>query len=618
MTNQPTALRGGYWGKILWVDLSTSKTWVETFDEDFARTYLGGVGFAAKIVADHVTAETDPLGPENVLVVATGPFQAAKIAGAGRFAVGAKSPLTGYWGEANGGAHAGPALKRAGFDAIAITGQAAQPTYLVIEDGRAKLQDASALWGQVDAAETVDALKAEHGKKSSVLAIGQAAERLVRYGVIANDKHGFCGRSGMGSVMGAKRLKAIVLRGTLTPPIADPEGLQATYQPLLQKILAAPFTASNREHGMPGGLVWRESNASLPMKNWQQGSWPEGAPKIGAPVYTDELGAKPWPCDFCVMGCHRKLTNADYAPYLATGGPEYESLAMLGANLLIDDLEALVTANDLCNRYGMDTIELGGVFGWAFDAYDRGHVTTEDTDGLELTWGNAEAMLALVEKVAQREGFGHLLGEGLRACVAAYPETAESAVEVMGQAVAAHDPRAFFAQTITTIASTRGACHLHGFAEAVELGGVLPELGITEPSDRFDPHRKGYYGAIYQDIQQFWNALVFCMFYFSSEVSLTDQTNLLNHITGWDTTPEEAQQIGERIVALQHTFNLRMGLNPAEENVMPARLTRPLAEGGTAGHVPPWEEIRAEYWTTKEWPEGIPTEEKLAALGLTP
>jgi aldehyde:ferredoxin oxidoreductase len=607
---------GGYWGKILWVDLSAGRTWVETFDDDFARKWLGGVGFATKIVADHVDAGTDPLDPENVLVFATGPFQAAKIASAGRLAAGARSPLTGYWGESNAGGHAGPALKRAGFDAIAIVGEAEAPLYLYIRDGEAELRDAADLWGQADAAEVVDLLKERlDGRRTSVLAVGGAAEKRVRYAVIANDKHGYFGRTGMGTVMGAKRLKAIAIEGSLNPPIAHPERLQEIYRPLLKKILAAPFTESNREHGMPGGVVWRESNASMPMKNWRWGEWAEGAAKIGAPYYTDELQARPWPCEYCVMGCHRKLTNPEYAPHIETGGPEYETLAMLGANLLIDDLEALVEANDLCNRYGMDTIELGGVLAWAFEAYERGWLPEDATD-VELTWGNAEALLTMVERTARREGLGDLLAQGLRACVAAYPPSKEAAVEVMGQAVAGHDPRAFFAQTITTIASTRGSCHLHGFAEAVELGTLLPELGIDEVLDRFETAQKGHAGAIYQDIAQLWNALVMCNFYPVSDFNLTDVAEVLGAITGWEVTPEELQVMGERIVALQHLFNLRMGLAPEVENVMPERLRAPLEEGGSAGQVPPWEEIRAEYWATKGWPGGVPTREKLAELGL--
>jgi aldehyde:ferredoxin oxidoreductase len=289
---------------------------------------------------------------------------------------------------------------------------------------------------------------------------------------------------------------------------------------------------------------------------------------------------------------------------------------MIGSNLLIEDLGAIVRANDLCNRYGMDTIELGGVLGWAFECYENGLITKEDTDGVELKWGSGEALVKMTEKIAKRDGIGNLLAEGLRACVERIPASKLYSVEAMGQAVAAHDPRAFFSMTITTIASTRGSCHLHGFSEAVELGAVIPELGITEAMDRFDVAKKGYAGAIYQDIAQFWNSLTWCIMYFFSGVSLADELNILNAITGWDVTPAEAQKIGERIVCLQQMFNLAMGLVPEKENVMPERLTIPHNEGGAAGQMPPWQAILKEYWETKGWVNGIPTRDKLIELGL--
>jgi len=604
----------GYWGKVLWVDLAREKINIQSFDEVFARKYLGGVGFAAKIISDIVTRSVNPLSPRNILVFSTGPYQAAEIAGAGRWVAAAKSPLTGYWGESNSGGHAGPELKRAGFDAVVITGRSKKPVYLWINDGKAEVRDASHLWG-MDTADVTDALREEVGdSKASVAAIGPAGENLVRYACILVDKHGALGRCGLGAVMGSKNLKALVLRGTLDPPIADPDEVKEFYGEVLKKVLAAQFTKDNSEHGQAIAVVPREENGLLPMKNWLQDRWPEGARKIGAPRFTEELKVKRWPCAFCVMGCHRMITNPEYES--KTAGPEYETLAMLGSNLLIDDLKAIVKANDLCNRYGIDTIEVGAVLAWAFESYEKNLIKKDDTEGLELSWGNSEALTIMINKIAGREGLGNLLAEGLRACVEKFPESKPYAVEVMGQAVAAHDPRAFFAETITTIASTRGSCHIHGFAEAVELGFGIPELGIPEKMDRFSWENKGYVGAVYQDIQQFWNSLVWCFFYYFSNVTLSDEVKILNAITGWDVTPKEAWRIGERIVCMQHCFNLRMGLKPEKENIMPERMTLPHRDGGAAGKVPPWQAILKEYWETKEWRNGIPTRRKLLELGL--
>jgi aldehyde:ferredoxin oxidoreductase len=607
-------LRGGYWGKILWVDLSRKEISEGTFDEGFARKYLGGVGMATRIISEHVTRNTNPLGPGNVLVFATGPYQAANIASAGRCSCAAKAPLTGYWGEANAGGHIGPELKRAGFDAVVITGRATYPVYLWVNDGKAEIKDASNLWG-LDAVETTAALKQAVDAKAAVSCIGPAGENLVRYACIANDNHGFFGRGGMGAVMGSKNLKALVIRGTMKPPVADSDKLKEIYRTILAKAKDASFTADNSQHGQASATVPREENGLLPMKNFAQDTWPEGAAKIGTPYYTEELQIKRWPCPSCIMGCHRKITNPKYQP-AETGGPEYETLGMLGANLLVDDLAAIVRANELCGRYTVDTIDLGGVLGWAFECYEHGLITKEDTDGIALEWGSGEALVKMTEKIAKRDGIGNLLAEGLRACVDRIPESKLYAIESLGQTIGAHDPRAFFGQTITTIASTRGGCHLHGFAEAFDLGVLLPEIGITEGTDRFDVTKKGYAGAIYQDIQQFWNSLTWCFFYFFSDVTLGDEVNMLNAITGWDVTPEEAQKMGERIVCMQQMFNLEMGMVPEKENVMPERLTKPHKEGGAAGQVPPWRDILKEYWETKGWIKGVPSKAKIEELGL--
>ena len=609
-------IKGGYWGKILRVDLSKEKIKVETFDDSFARKYLGGVCLAARLIYDWVVPNTNPLGPANLLVFATGPFQATTIGGAGRWVACARSPLTGYWGESNAGAHAGPRLKKAGFDAIAISGRASKPVFLWIHDGEAELKSAMDYWGS-DTFETTDAILkdlGENDKTTSIVAIGQAGENLVRYACIAVDKHGYHGRTGMGAVMGSKNLKAIAIKGTLTPPVADPDKLQETWNEILDKVMEAPFTKENREHGMPAAMVPREENGLLPMKNWAQDRWPEGAKKLGTPRYTEELRIEPWACEYCIMGCHRKITNPEYPR--EGPGPEYETLAMLGSDLLIDDLKVQVMANDLCNRYGIDTIELGGILAWAFESYEKGILTKEDTDGVELKWGSGEALLTMIEKVAKRDGIGNLFAEGIRACVAKYPQTKPWAVEAMGAVVAAHDPRAFFGEVITTIASPRGSCHIHGFAEAIELGVTIPELGWGEAMDRFEYINKGRIGAVYQDIQQFWNSLVWCFFYWFSNVTLTDLVNLVNVTTGWDVTPEEARIIGERAVNIQHSFNLKMGLDPEKEFVLPERLETPHKEGGAAKMTPPWRYILREYYTEREWVNGIPSKDKLLKLGL--
>jgi len=589
-------IKGGYWGKILWVDLTNGKTDVETFDDAYARKYLGGVGLATKIISDKVTKHTNPLGAGNVLAFATGPYQATDIAGSGRCSAAAKSPLTGYWGESNAGGHIGPQLKRCGFDAIAITGRARKPVYLWITDNKVEIKDASKFWG-MDIVETTAAIREGLGEKTvGVSAIGQAGENLVRYACIANENHGFFGRCGLGAVMGSKNLKAVVAKGNLKPPIAGAEKLKTLYADLRKTMSEAPFVKVFREHGQALAMAPREENGLLPMKNWTMDNWPD-VEKISTPMFTEKTEAKPWACPYCLVACHRRISNSEYFP-ADTGGPEYETLAMLGSNLLIDDLAAQVRANEILNRYGIDTIEIGAVLGWAFECYEHGLITKEDTDGIELTWGNGDALVAMCEKIGKREGIGNLMAEGLRACVDAVPGSQLFSVEVMGQAVAAHDPRAFFSNVVTTIASTRGSCHIHGTAEGNEGGSTLPELGITSGSDRFDNNNKGHIGAVYQDLAQIFNSLDVCLVYGLGLMSLTNETKLLNLITGWDVTPQEVGKMGERIVCMQQLFNIKMGLIPEVENVMPERMTKPHKGGGAAGQVPDWQRILKEYFFT--------------------
>lgn len=608
-------IKGGYWGKILWIDLTNEKTHIEEFDDAFARKYLGGVGFATRIISDKVTKNTNPLGPGNVIVFATGPYQSTAIPGSGRSTVAAKSPLTGYWGESSGGGHVGPQIKRCGFDAVAVTGKSKRPVYLQISDNKVEFKDATGLWG-MDNVEVVDTLKQEIGGKSLAIAsIGQAGENLVRYACIANEKHGFHGRCGLGAVMGSKNLKAIVAHGSLEPPIAEPEELKVFFKDLQKTMTENPFVAEMREHGQAAAVAPREENGLLPMKNWRLDNWAE-ATKISAPLFTEQLGAKPWPCPNCIIGCHRKISKPEFSP-ADTGGLEYETLAMIGSNLLIENLAELSKANEILNRYGIDTIEVGGVLAWAFECYEKGIINKEDTDGIELTWGNGEALVAMCEKIGKRDGIGNLMAEGLRACVDAFPESKLFSIETMGQSFGAHDPRAFFGQVVTSIASTRGACHLHGFAEANELGVPLPEFGLEEGSDRFDNTRKGHIGAVFMDVAKIWNSLNMCMIYFFAGADLTAEIKILNLITGWDVTPEEFGKMGERISCMQHLFNINMGLVPEVENVMPERLTVPHEGGGAAGQVPDWKRILKEYWESKGWDEhGIPTKAKIAELGV--
>jgi aldehyde:ferredoxin oxidoreductase len=615
----------GYWGKILRADLTKGKLSDQTLTPEMAKMWIGGVGLATKILYDEVRAGADPLGPENVFVFAIGPYQATGILGSGRFAACAKSPLTGIWGESVGGGYNAEEMKKAGYDAIVVTGKSDKPVYIWMHDGKAELKDASHLWGK-NAFETEDAIKKEQGdQKVQVAPIGQAAENLVRYaGLIANYGHGCAGRMGMGAVMGSKKLKAIAFRGTMKPTVADAEKLRALITELNPIIRDADFTKNNREYGQAMAVIPREENSLLPMGNFAKGSWKEGAIKIGAPVggpgkFNEILQPKPDPCTPCVMGCHRRVKISSPEKYAMDGyGPEYETLGMMGSDCLIDNLLAINKANDLCNQYSIDTIEWGGVCAFAMEAYEKGKISKEDLGGIELKWGDGDAMIALLHKVAKREGrVPRLLGEGLRP---AGKELGcpEIALHVNGAAVPAHDPRAFFSMAVETATSTRGACHLHGFPEAIELGVPFPEAGpeLSKPIDRFEKNYKGLAQAKYQDRQAVNNSLPWCFFYEFSGVSFTYTAKLLNAVTGWNLTPQELLKIGERIINLQRMFNLKHGLNPKKDDWLPDRFFQAHKVGGAAGKVPPLREMLEEYYKVKDWPNGVPSEAKLRELRL--
>ena len=614
----------GYWGKILKVDLTEGKTTVDPLPEEWRKAFVGGTGFASKILYDEIPAGADPFGPENVFVFGVGPFQGgSQVLGSGRFVVCAKSPLTGIFGESLAGGYNAEEFKKAGFDGLVVKGKSSKPVFLWIHDEKAELRDASHLWGKTDAYEAEDAIKKELGdKKVQVAPIGPAAENLVRYaGLICNYGHGCAGRTGMGAVMGSKNLKALAFRGTQTVPIARPEELDKLKKEFLAIAKDADFTKANRELGQAMAVVPREENGLLPMKNFLQDRWPEGARKLGAGEGQDfnpVLKPRQDACSNCIMGCHRRVTVSEGKYAMDSYGPEYETLGMIGSDCLIDNLLAVNKANELCNRYSIDTIEFGGVCAFAMEAYEAGQITKDDLGGIELKWGDGDAMLALLEKIAKREGeVPRLLGEGVRS--AAEKLGVSDPLHVNGAVVPAHDPRAFLSMAVATATSMKGASHLHGFPEAIELGVTFPETRLREMSEPLDPHspmHKGLAAAKFQDRMACANSAVFCFFYEFSGLDFTWQTNFLNAITGWNWTPQDLLKTGERIINLMQMFNLKHGLDPTRDYRLPERFMTPHKEGGAANVPMPFDDMVNEYYSVRDWPEGRPSANKLKALGL--
>ena len=614
----------GYWGKILRVDLTERKITIDPLPEEWRKAYIGGTGLAAKILYDEVPAGADPLGPENLFIFSVGPFQGgSRILGSGRFTACAKSPLTGIFGESLAGGYNAEEFKKAGFDMLVVKGKSPKPVYLWIHDGEVELKDASHLWGKTDAYETEDAIKEELGdSKIRVAPIGPAAENLVRYAALTcNHGHGCAGRTGMGAVMGSKNLKAIAFRGTQTVPVARPDELEKLNKELQAIAKDADFTKLNRELGQAMAVVPREENGLFPMKNFKQDNWPEGAKKLGAGEgqdYNPVLNPKPDACSNCIMGCHRRVTISEGKYAMDGYGPEYETLGMIGSDCLIDNLLAVNKANDLCNRYSIDTIEFGGICAFAMEAYEEGRITKEDLGGIELKWGDADAMLALLEKIAKREGdIPRILGEGVK--IAAEKVGVSDPLHVNGAVVPAHDPRAFLSMAVATATSMKGASHLHGFPEAIELGVTFPETENKELTEALDPHsptHKGLAAVKFQDRMAVCNSVVFCFFYEFSGLDFTRLTGFVNAVTGWDLTPKELLKTGERIVNLMNMFNIKHGMKPDRDYQLPKRFLTPHPEGGAANVPIPFDDMLNEYYSVRDWPKGAPSQDKLKELRL--
>jgi aldehyde:ferredoxin oxidoreductase len=609
----------GYMGKILRIDLTKEKIETQDLDQNLARKFIGGSGLATKILNDETGPETDPLGPENRLILMTGPFAATPVITSGRHQVVTKSPLTGAYTESDSGGTWGPNLKRAGFDGIVITGQASRPVYLWVTEGRAEIRDASRVWG-LDTYTLDSAIRKETLDEAVVASIGPGGEKGVRFASIMNDGKDAraAGRGGAGAVMGSKNLKAIAVHGNRQVEIADPEGLRASLKEIAP--LVAKNTEGMRKNGTAGGLATFETLGSLPLQNWKyQGRWEQGAAKIAGPAITERMLTGNYYCEKCVIGCGRrvKLDKGPYAP-VEGAGPEYESVAMLGSLCLVDDLEAIAKANEICNRYAIDTISCGGAIAFAMEAYEKGLITKKDTGEIELLWGRGDIMVKMAEKIGKREGLGQLLGEGVRIAAEKIGKNAvEYSLQVKGQELPAHDPRCYNAGAVSYATSNRGACHLAGFSHVFERVLGLPELGIEKPLPRLEVKGKGEAAAKTQNVMGLFDSLKVCKFTMFGGLKLTPILSWYTMVTGNPMDMTEFVKTGERIFNLKRLYNVRCGIS-RKDDTLPARFLTLKHEGeGLTPSLPPLGEMLAEYYQARGWSEeGIPRPEKLKELGL--
>jgi aldehyde:ferredoxin oxidoreductase len=566
----------------------------------------------ARYLYDLLAPSADPLGPANPLIFMTGPLVGTTAPSCGRFEVCARSPLSGFWGEGNSGGFWGPELRAAGYDGIMITGASPAPVYLHIADGRAELRDAGDLWG-LDFYAAQETVRARSGdSKTRVAAIGPAGERLARMAVVMND-HGRCaGRGGLGAVMGAKRLKAIAVRGTQKPPLADAgafseaarAALAVVREDIAPQMLRLGGTAFYMDLGMLEGDV--------PSRYFTQGSF-DGAEKLSGSMMADTILTRNRSCYRCAVACGRETALKRYGLAQADG-PEYETIAAYGTLLLVDDLEAVAYAGHLCNSYGLDTISAGSTIAFVYYLFEQGIVRASDLDGLEPRWGDIEPALKLTEKMGRREGIGDLLAEGSR-IVGRHFGVEELAVQVNGMEVAMHDPRAYVGQALTYATSPRSGCHMQGDMYMLDSGEIISELGQEAGEKGDNSPRKALMAARRQDWRCITNALIQCHLI---NPPLEHVLSMLSAATGQPWSAGDLAACGERIFNLKRLINLRLGYTPAND-ALPKLLLQPLAEGGAAGVTPDMGILLPAYYAARGWEPatGRPAADKLAALGLS-
>jgi len=611
----------GYFNRIAIVDLSTGKVSYRSLEEKQWKMFVGGSGIGALLLHEYTDKDTDPLGPDNVLIFMTGPVTGTRVFSSDRFEVITKSPLTGIYAEADCGGRWGEMLKKCGIDGLILKGAAEKPSYLFVTDDGIQIRDAAHLRGK-DTFETDEILRDETDSKARTVAIGPAGENLVRFAcIIAGGEEGrAAGRAGVGTVMGSKKVKAIVALGTRKAEIADPDGLKDYIKnkaPTMVRMLTEELEF--RQYGTSIGVEGQEVMGDLPIKNWYQGNWPEGAKKISGYALAGKYLTKNYHCGRCVIGCGRTVEVKE-GPYKIeeAAGPEYENIAMLGSNLLVDDIGAICKANDLCNRYGLDAISTGALIGFAMEAYERGLITRQDTGGIDLVWGNGGAVVEMVEKIAYRKDLGRTLGEGiLRAAETIGGNSIEFAVHVKGLDFPAHDPRAKVSDALGYVTSNRGACHLQAYTHDFENWYAMPDYGYPETMDRFDTSiRKVQMVIDFQHLMSMIDSIHVCKFVIFGGMTANPLIEVLNLVTGWDLDQDSFRCAGERIFTLKRLYNNKLGISRKDDVLPPRILLHP--RGGTCGDfVPPLNAMLRDYYRIRGWTEfGIPSGETVEKLGL--
>jgi aldehyde:ferredoxin oxidoreductase len=619
----------GSTNKLLRVDLTSGNLEIEAIPDDFYRKYPGGKALAGYLLLQEMPPHVDPFSPDNVLILANGLLTGSPVATATRFVATARSPLTNGYGESEAGGFWGPELKMAGFEAVVVKGRAAEPVYLWIQEGKAELRSAKHLWGRHPHEVQAD-IRVELGDdKIRVLQIGIAGENLVRYAGITNDLRHFNGRNGMGAVMGSKQLRAIAVRGKqrYLSLAMDSAALGALGKKLAKEVLAHPSSLDLQKRGTPGLVEALNAGGILPTLNFRLGAF-EGMENIKWEAYEKEIYIANGTCYACAVRCKRQTTVDGQASEY--GGPEYETVAAFGSDCGVDNMQVIAKANELCNQYMLDSISTGATIAFAMECFEHGLIGMEQTGGIELRFGNADAMLKMIELIATRQGFGDLLAEGSRRAAQVIGGQAEFfAMQVKGQELAMHEPRGKYNVGMGYAISEIGADHL---VVAHDPTLANPEslsfksarsLGITRahPPKTFNEDKMRQFFALER-----WNSLekVIGLCFFGpaprSFIHPDDVLAAVRHATGWDFSMQEALEIGERATNMARVFNAREGFTRKDDR-LPERLFQALEGGALTGQAMPradFEQALTWLYQIKGWePEtGTPTRQKLEALDL--
>lgn len=604
------SMSGGYTGKILIVDLKAHATSIEKTDLNAAKNFIGAKGLGAKILFDKLPKGTDPLSPKNILMFTTGPLTGTSVQTSGRGTVVTKSPQTGLYLDSHFGGIFAAEMKKAGWDFIILKGKSEKPVYIAINSDSVEFKDASEIWGK-ECLVTHNWLQQTEGRVRTAV-IGPAGENLVKFSSITIDGHRHAGRGGSGAVMGSKNLKAIAVAGNSKIPLHEPKEFRKKTNEVLKKIKEDDFVPLRKEFGTPYWVKLVNDEGFIPTRNYQEGYFEQGD-ALSAETMKERIVDASGACFNCIIACWNK-SSIKSGPHkgLSLVGPEYETLALMGSNLGIGSVEDVAYLNERCNELGMDSISLGGVLGFAVEAYEKGAISREDLGGNDIGWGKVEKLAKLIDDIAHRNGrVGAVLAEGVRIASEKLGKgSKEYAVHAKGLEIPGYDPRGAFGMGLAYATSDRGACHQRAWIAKAEL--YDPEL------NRFSFEKKARLVKDVQDERAAFFSLVLCDF---APISEEDCVEMWNLATGFDHTVESYLKAGERIWNLIRLFNLREGLPPSSDK-LPSRFFKDsFTKGPARGKVLSEDEFQKsleEYYTFRGWNKrGIPTKEKLEELGLS-